>query len=75
MIFMGSSFSKYIQRALKRGDAMLDDSYGNRVSTNSIEATMSYNVGVHQFLGAEPGVEDSFRAAISADPNLSLIHI
>ena len=38
MIFMGGWFSKYIQRALKRGDAMLDDSYGNRVSTNSIEA-------------------------------------
>ena len=51
---------------------MLDDSYGNRVSTNSIEATMSYNAGVHQFLGAEPGVEVSFRAAISADPNFTL---
>ena len=38
---------------------MLDDSYGNRVSTNSTEATMSYNAGVHQFLGAEPGVEVS----------------
>lgn len=43
MIFMRGAFSKYIQRALKRGDAMLDDSYGNRVSTNSIEATMSYS--------------------------------
>ena len=75
MIFMGGWFSKYIQRALKRGDAMLDDSYGNRVSTNSIEATMSYNAGVHQFLGAEPGVEVSFRAAISADPNFTLAHI
>jgi hypothetical protein len=75
VIFMRGSFSKYIQRALKRGDAMLDDSYGNRVSTNSIEATMSYNAGVHQFLGAEPGVEVSFRAAISADPNFTLAHI
>ena len=75
MIFMRGSFYTYIQRALKRGDAMLDDSYGNRVSTNSIEATMSYNAGVHQFLGAEPGVEVSFRAAISADPNFTLAHI
>ena len=75
MIFMRGSVFKYVQRALKRGDAMLDDSYGNRVSTNSIEATMSYNAGVHQFLGAEPGVEVSFRAAISADPNFTLAHI
>ena len=54
---------------------MLADSYGNKNSTNSIDAIASYNQGVHQFLGAEPGVEASFRAAISADPNFTLGHI
>ena len=54
---------------------MLDDSYGNKNSTNSVDAIASYNQGVHQFLGAEPGVEASFRAAISADPNFTLGHI
>ena len=54
---------------------MLDDSYGNKVSTDSIEAITSYNTGVHQFLGAEPGVEASFKAAISADPKFTLAHI
>ena len=54
---------------------MLADSYGNKNSTNSVDAIASYNQGVHQFLGAEPGVEASFRAAISADPNFTLGHI
>ena len=35
---------------------MLDDSYGNKNSTNSVDAIASYNQGVHQFLGAEPVV-------------------
>ena len=54
---------------------MLADSYGNKNSTNSVDAIASYNQGVHQFLGAEPGVEASFRTAISADPNFTLEHI
>ena len=54
---------------------MFDDNYGNKVSTSSVDAIASYNRGVHQFLGAEPGVEASFRAAISADPNFTLGHI
>ena len=54
---------------------MLADSYGNKNSTNSADAIASYNQGVHQFLGAEPGVEASFRTAISADPNFTSGHI
>ena len=54
---------------------MLDDSYGNKISTNSIDAIASYNQGVHQFLGAEPGVEASFKAALSADPKFTLAHV
>ena len=54
---------------------MLEDSYGNKISTNSADAIASYNQGVHQFLGAEPNVEASFKAAISADPKFTLAHV
>ena len=57
------------------GKTMLDDEYGNKLSTNSTEAVDLYNKGIHQFLGAEPGVENSFRAATDADPEFSLAHI
>ena len=54
---------------------MFDDEYGNKVSTNSSEAVDAYNRGIHQFLGAEPGVEESFRSAMDADPEFALAHI
>jgi len=54
---------------------MLEDCYGYRVSTNSVEAAESYNRGINQFLGAEPGVEDSFSCAIENDPEFALAHI
>ncbi len=54
---------------------MFDDAYGNKVSTNSSKAVDLYNKGTHQFLGAEPGVEKSFRSAIDADPEFSLAYI
>ena len=54
---------------------MFDDEYGNKLSTNSHEAVDLYNKGTHQFLGAEPGVEKSFRSAIDADPEFALAYI
>ena len=57
------------------GKTMLDDEYGNKLSTNSTEAVDLYNKGTHQFLGAEPGVENNFRAATDADPEFALAHI
>ena len=54
---------------------MFNDEYGNKVSTKSAEAADFYIKGTHQFLGAEPGVEDSFRSAIDADPEFALAHI
>ena len=54
---------------------MFDDEYGNKLSTNSREAVDLYNKGTHQFLGAEPGVENNFRYAIDADPEFALAHI
>ena len=54
---------------------MFEDEYGNKLSTNSREAVDRYNKGTHQFLGAEPGVENSFRSAIDADPEFALAYI
>ncbi len=54
---------------------MFDDEYGNELSTDSREAVDLYNKGTHQFLGAEPGVENSFGSAINADPEFALAHI
>ena len=54
---------------------MFNDGYGNKISTESAEAADFYIKGTHQFLGAEPGVEDSFRSAIETDPEFALAHI
>lgn len=54
---------------------MLDDAYGNPVGTLSTEARDAYDLGVHRFLGAEPGVADAFEAAINADAGFALAHI
>ena len=54
---------------------MLDDAYGNSVGTRSTDAQTVYDLGVHRFLGAEPGAGDAFQAAIDADEGFALAHI
>lgn len=54
---------------------MLTDAYGNMLGTRSSRACAAYDLGVHRFLGAEPGVADAFEAAIDADEGLALAHI
>lgn len=54
---------------------MLDDAYGNSVGTLSSDAQDAYDVGVHKFLGAEPGVADAFQTAIDADEGFALAHV
>ena len=54
---------------------MLKDAYGNRLSTTSTEARDAYDLGVRRFLGAEPGVQAAFTAAIEADATFALAHI
>ena len=41
---------------------MLSDAYENPISTLSSEAREAYDLGVHRFLGAEPGVEGELPA-------------
>ena len=54
---------------------MLKDAYGNGLSTTSADARDAYDLGVRRFLGAEPGVEAAFNAAIEADADFALAHI
>ena len=54
---------------------MLQDRYGNALSTSSEAARDAYVAGVDRFLAAQPGVEDAFEAAVAADEGFALGHI
>jgi tetratricopeptide (TPR) repeat protein len=54
---------------------MLQDRYGNDLSTASASARDAYIDGVDRFLAAQAGAEDAFQAAITADPNFTLAHL
>lgn len=59
----------------KKQPVMLSDAYGNSIGTQSSDAREAYDLGVHRFLGAEPGVSKAFEAAIKADEGFALAHI
>lgn len=54
---------------------MLEDRYGNALSTASDAARDAYVRGVDLYLSANYGVEDAFDDALAADPNFALAHI
>jgi len=54
---------------------MLDDRYGNPLSTSSDTARDAYVAGLDRLLAAQPGVEQAFEAAIAADPDFALAHM
>ncbi len=54
---------------------MLDDRFGNRLTTRSSTARDAYIDGVDRFLAAEHGVEDAFNAAIAADEQFALAYV
>lgn len=54
---------------------MQQDRYGNDLSTPSPPARDAYVDAVDRFLAAQSGVEDSFKAAIAADPAFTLAHL
>ncbi len=54
---------------------MLQDRYGNTLSTSSTAARDAYVAGVDRFIGAMPGVEEAFQSAIAADEGFALGHI
>jgi len=51
---------------------MLQDRYGNTLSTGSTAARDAYVDGVDRFLAAEAGAEEAFEAAVAADPDFAL---
>lgn len=54
---------------------MLEDAYGNPVSTQSAAARDAYSHGVASFLTAQADAEAAFERAIAADPDFALAHI
>lgn len=54
---------------------MLQDRYGNALTTSSSAARDAYVIGVDRLLGADAKIEDAFREAIAADEGFALAHI
>ncbi len=54
---------------------MLQDRYGNTLSTSSPAARDAYVAGVDRFIGAMPGVEEAFASSVAADEGFALGHI
>ncbi|HJM91805.1 MAG: tetratricopeptide repeat protein [Alphaproteobacteria bacterium] len=54
---------------------MLEDRYGNALSTALPAARDAYVDGVDRFLSAAPGAVDAFEAAVAADPAFALAHV
>lgn len=54
---------------------MLQDRYGNLLTTSSPAARDAYVMGVDRLLGADARIEDAFREAIAADDGFALAHI
>ena len=51
---------------------MLQDRYGNALSTTSTAARDAYVDGIDRFLAAQSGAEEAFEAAVAADPDFAL---
>ncbi len=53
---------------------MLQDRYGNTLTTTSTIARDAYVDGVDRFLAAQASVEEAFETAVAADPDFALAH-
>lgn len=54
---------------------MLQDRYGNDLTTDSADARDAYVEGMDRFLAAAPDVEAAFQQALAADPDFALAHV
>lgn len=54
---------------------MLQDRYGNDLTTNSSAAHAAYLAGVDSLMAATPGMDTAFQAAVTADDGFALGHI
>ncbi len=70
----GHPVSGYFHTRFFGEGAMLQDRYGNGVSTGSPAARDAYVDGVDRFISADRGADDAFMRAIDADPSFALAH-
>ena len=54
---------------------MLQDRYGNALSTTSAAARDAYVEAMDRFLSSAPEVEETYQQAIAADPGFALAHL
>ncbi len=54
---------------------MLQDRYGNELSTRSVAARDAYLAGVDSLMAATPGMDTAFQAAVTADDGFALGHV
>ncbi len=54
---------------------MLEDRYGNPLSTASTAARDAYVEGMDRFLSSAPEVEEAYQQALQADPGFALAHL
>ncbi len=54
---------------------MLQDGYGNALSTSSVTARDAYVLGMDRFLAADAGVDEAFATAVAEDPKFCMAHL
>lgn len=54
---------------------MLQDRYGNGLSTSSVAARDAYVLGMDRFLAADAGVDEAFGMAVAEDPGFSAAYL
>jgi hypothetical protein len=55
--------------------SLIEDRYGNGLTTRSSAARDAYVVGVDKLLSADSGIDQAFRDAVAADEGFALAHI
>lgn len=63
------------ESSVKNRASILEDRYGNRLSTSSGAARDAYVLGVDKLLSAGSGIDQAFQEAITADEGFALAHI
>jgi len=64
-----------VNRPIGHSVSVLDDRYGNALSTSSGAARDAYVAGVDNLLSGGWGIDEAFRNAIAADENFALAHV
>ena len=63
------------ENSVRNRVSVVEDRYGNRLSTSSSTARDAYVLGVDKLLSAALEIDQAFRDAIAADEGFALAHI